>query len=171
MPWMSNTAAVYSAPLSLTSQLSPVKQPCHCAWGHFSAAVSSHPSPAQPAESWPIFNSLDAEAIGISSTCSPSWLASSVLTWPPEDCNSQNICAYCTAQAMREHCLKTTHLPHGAGYSPNNRCSTDAEGCREPSCSLLHSDELQDTMTQPQTATKSSQITALGRVRDMKGMT
>lgn len=107
------------ASLSLTSQLSSVKQPCHCVLEATKAVLCLLVLP-QHAESWPIFNSLDAEAIGISFTCSSSWLASSVLTWPSEDCNSQNICTYCTAQAMEEHCLKTIHFPHGAGYSPNN---------------------------------------------------
>lgn len=91
-----------------------------CACSHISSAVSSHPHTAQPAESRRIFNSLEAEGRGISSTCSRSWLASSVLTRPSENCNSQNICTYCAAQATGECCLKGPRFPHGAGYSLNN---------------------------------------------------
>lgn len=121
MPWTSNTAAVCFTPPSLTSQLSSVKQPCHsvCLKSHQQCCLLVPPQHSLKGV-WSIFNSLEAAAIGILSTCSPSWLASNVLTWPSEDCNSQNICTYCTAQAMRQHCLKASHFPQGAGYSLTN---------------------------------------------------
>lgn len=126
MPWTSNTAAVFFTPPSLTSQLSSVKQPCHsvCLKSHQQCCLLVPPQHSLKWV-WSIFNSLEAAAIGILSTCSPSWLASNVLTWPSEDCNSQNICTYCTAQAMRQHCLKATHFPQGAGYSLPTQ-----QGCR-----------------------------------------
>lgn len=156
MPWTSNTWQLFAPPLSAV--FCQVVLSLHRLETTKVMLCLLVPFIVQHAKAWSIFNTLDTEAIGIS-FMGFSQLACFQRTflWPSEDCNSQNICTYCRAQAMKRECLKTTHFPHRAGYSLSNATSICKDAGNQAAYSWAGS-ALRWTATQRDSAPDSYQV-------------